>query len=125
MSLWVSRLGIFSKRRFLMYLKLISNGITGVQFQLTEGQNIVGRADPSENILPEINLEQFDVDAKVSRRHALISKTSDKVVIEDLGSLNGTFINRSLRLEKGMLHELEDGDEVLIGKVMLRFFSGD
>ena len=55
----------------------------------------------------------------VSRQHAVLSSRGDSFVIEDQGSLNGTFVNRH-RVESA---ELEDGDELQIGKYRLVFFS--
>ena len=58
-------------------------------------------------------------DVTVSRRHALVVRRDGGFFIEDRGSLNGTFLNRR-RIESG---ELEDGDEVQIGKCKLTFLS--
>ncbi|MES1248059.1 MAG: FHA domain-containing protein [Actinomycetota bacterium] len=56
-------------------------------------------------------------DVTVSRRHAAIVRRDDRWSIEDLGSLNGTFVNRR-RVETA---SLEDGDEIQIGKYRLTF----
>ena len=58
-------------------------------------------------------------DVTVSRRHAIVGRGDAGFTIEDLGSLNGTFLNRS-RIERG---ELENGDEVQIGKYRLIFLA--
>ena len=42
-------------------------------------------------------------------------------VIEDLGSTNGTFVNRGRRLKPGERQPLNDGDEIIVGKTFLRF----
>jgi pSer/pThr/pTyr-binding forkhead associated (FHA) protein len=42
-------------------------------------------------------------------------------LIEDLGSTNGTFVNRGRRLAPGDRHPLKDGDEIIVGKTFLRF----
>ncbi len=57
----------------------------------------------------------------VSGHHARIFKMEDWFLIEDLNSLNGTFVNGK------MVHEspLKNGDEVLIGKHVLKFVSSD
>jgi pSer/pThr/pTyr-binding forkhead associated (FHA) protein len=44
----------------------------------------------------------------------------EKITIEDIGSLNGTFVNRSRRLEPGSPAELKDGDEVIVGKTFFK-----
>jgi pSer/pThr/pTyr-binding forkhead associated (FHA) protein len=58
-------------------------------------------------------------DVTVSRRHAVALKQGDAFVIEDQGSLNGTFLNRR-RIESA---ELSDDDELQIGKYRLVFFA--
>ena len=56
-------------------------------------------------------------DVTVSRRHAVLIQREDGVHIEDLGSLNGTYVNRG-RTDSV---RLEDGDELQIGKYRLTF----
>jgi hypothetical protein len=58
-------------------------------------------------------------DVTVSRRHAVLLRRDEGFVIEDQGSLNGTFLNRR-RIESG---QLEDGDELQVGKYRLMFLS--
>jgi hypothetical protein len=59
-------------------------------------------------------------DVTVSRRHAVLVEEAGAFSIEDLGSLNGTFVNRR-RIEG--TQRLSDGDEVQIGKYRLSFLS--
>ena len=61
--------------------------------------------------------EVFLDDVTVSRNHALLVRRRDGLYIDDLGSLNGTYVNRH-RIES---HRLEDGDELQIGKYRLTF----
>jgi hypothetical protein len=58
-------------------------------------------------------------DVTVSRRHAVLLDRDGAFFIEDQGSLNGTFVNRK-RVESA---QLEDGDELQIGKYRLTFLS--
>ena len=58
-------------------------------------------------------------DISVSRRHATFTRTDEGVVVRDLGSLNGTYVNRDLVDEC----RLQPGDEVQIGKFRLVFFA--
>lgn len=58
-------------------------------------------------------------DVTVSRRHALLTRRGGGFVIEDQGSLNGTYVNRRRVDAK----KLEDGDEVQIGKYKLTFLE--
>jgi len=58
-------------------------------------------------------------DVTVSRDHALIVRRGGDWHLDDLGSLNGTYVNRH-RIET---HRLEDGDELQVGKYKLTFLS--
>lgn len=58
-------------------------------------------------------------DVTVSRHHARVIKDENGYLIEDLNSLNGTYVNRK-RIER---HRLLDGDELQIGKFKLAFFE--
>ena len=58
-------------------------------------------------------------DVTVSRRHAVLLERDSHWFVEDLGSLNGTFVNRH-RVESA---ELSDGDEVQIGKYRMTFLA--
>lgn len=104
-----------------MRLIIVSGSFAGKDFEIEEGDNLVGRWDPESGSFPEIDLEQVDEDAKVSRKHCIIDKSGDQITIEDIGSLNGTFINKSHRLNEGEKYLLKEGDEVMIGKIVVRF----
>ena len=100
---------------------VVTRGETkGKEFLIEDGNNLIGRWDPDAGAFPEIDLEQEDVDAKISRKHAVIEQNGDMVTLEDIGSLNGTFVNRGPRLEQGAKHQLKIGDEIVIGKVFLK-----
>jgi hypothetical protein len=58
-------------------------------------------------------------DVTVSRNHALIVRRRDGLYIDDLGSLNGTYVNRR-RIES---HKLEDGDEIQVGKYKMSYLE--
>lgn len=58
-------------------------------------------------------------DVTVSRRHAVLEERDGRWVIEDQGSLNGTFVNRR-RVDSAVL---DDGDEIQIGKYRLTFLQ--
>ncbi len=59
-------------------------------------------------------------DITVSRRHAEIVRRADGFHVSDVGSLNGTYVNRD-RVEEV---KLSNGDELQIGKFKLVFFTG-
>jgi len=93
----------------------------GKKFQLSSPEANIGRWDADGGVFPEVDLDSDDPEAKVSRRHARISLRDGNYLIEDLGSTNGTFINRGRRLAPGDRHPLKDGDEIIVGKTFLRF----
>ncbi len=90
------------------------------EFDLEGGNNLIGRWDPDTGSFPEVDLDADDPEAKISRKHALIRIDGGKITIEDIGSLNGTFVNRQPRLQPGSPIELKDGDEIIIGKTFLK-----
>jgi FHA domain/zinc-ribbon domain len=87
-------------------------GMAGQSFQPDEDRvrTLIGRS-------PECDV--FLDDVTVSRRHAELVREGDGFSIRDLGSLNGTYVNRK-RIESA---ELADGDEVQIGKYRLTFLQ--
>jgi pSer/pThr/pTyr-binding forkhead associated (FHA) protein len=85
-------------------------GRAGEHFLLEKDSTTVGRSPDCDVFLDDVT---------VSRRHALVLRQNGQFLIEDKGSLNGTFLNRR-RIESG---ELEDGDEVQIGKYKLTFLA--
>jgi hypothetical protein len=93
----------------------------GKEFPLNDDEAHIGRWDADGGIFPDVDLDSDDPEAKVSRRHARITRRGGQYFIEDLGSTNGTFINRGRRLLPGDRQPLRDGDEVIVGKTFLRF----
>ena len=104
-------------------LNLYQQGRLQKSFQLSEGTNLIGRWDPNHGSFPDIDLEMFDEESKVSRKHAVIFLKESDCYIEDLASLNGTFINRGPKISAGNRIALKAGDEVVIGKVFLRIIK--
>jgi len=102
-------------------LVLLRGGRVGREFPVTEAEVMIGRWDAEQGIFPEIDLDEEDPEAKVSRRHARLFYRDGRFWIEDLGSLNGTFVNRGPRLRPGQAVPLEHGDEIIVGKTFLRF----
>jgi len=85
-------------------------GIAGQTFHPPEGKTLIGRS-------PECQI--FLDDVTVSRRHAELERNVETFSIRDLGSLNGTYVNRR-RIESAVL---QDDDEVQIGKYRLTFLK--
>jgi len=105
---------------FKAKLSILRGGRKGQEFELEAGKNFVGRWDPDTGSFPEVDLDADDPEAKISRRHALIIIEGGKITIEDIGSLNGTYVNRQPRLAPGTPIELKNGDEIIIGKTFLK-----
>ncbi|MEC9096613.1 MAG: EF-P lysine aminoacylase EpmA [Planctomycetota bacterium] len=92
---------------------IITNGLDqGQLFELSAGENIVGR-DKNADIQISLNA--------VSRQHANLNVSPNSVVINDLESANGTFLNDT-RLKKEAL--LQDGDRIRIADLELKFCKG-
>jgi pSer/pThr/pTyr-binding forkhead associated (FHA) protein len=104
-------------------LTILRGGTVGKVFPLQVGDNLVGRWDPDSGSFPEVDMEHDDPEARISRKHALI-RVSDKITIEDIGSLNGTFVNRGRRLEPGSPAEVKNGDEIIVGKTFFKVSVG-
>lgn len=100
-------------------LTITRGGTVGKEFPLHVGDNLVGRWDPDSGAFPEVDLEMDDPEARISRKHALI-RVGEQLSLEDIGSLNGTFVNRGKRLEPGAPVALNDGDEIIIGKTFFK-----
>lgn len=93
----------------------------GRKFMLSGEEAQIGRWDADGGVFPDVDLDSEDPDAKVSRRHARIMFKKGEYFVEDLGSTNGTFVNRGKRLAPGQAVPLREGDEIIVGKTFLRF----
>ncbi len=85
-------------------------GLAGEVFSAVREQTTIGRSPDCEVFLDDVT---------VSRRHATLVNDGSRFLLQDQGSLNGTFLNRR-RIESA---ELADGDEVQIGKYRLTFLT--
>ncbi|MGD0272418.1 MAG: FHA domain-containing protein [Gaiellaceae bacterium] len=98
-------------------------GIKGPALIVRAGGGLAGAVFPSSaermTIGRSPDCDVFLDDVTVSRRHAVLIHDGPRFVLQDQGSLNGTFLNRS-RIESA---ELADGDEVQIGKYRLTFLT--
>lgn len=109
------------KSRSLARLIIERGGRIGKEFPITGIEANIGRWDADSGIFPDVDLDEDDAEAKVSRRHARIVNHNSQFFIEDLGSTNGTFVNRGRRLLPGKRHMLQNGDEIIVGKTFLKF----
>jgi pSer/pThr/pTyr-binding forkhead associated (FHA) protein len=84
-------------------------------------QAVVGRGDPVSNFFPDIDLNPYGaIDNGVGRRHMRLFIQAGQVLIEDLDSTNGTLLN-SQKLAARQPQPLRDGDQIVVGKLLLRF----
>jgi hypothetical protein len=80
---------------------------------------IVGRLAPNTILVPDIDLEPFGgLAAGVSRVHATFKHQTNALLISDLNSRNGTYINGQ-RLHEKELRLLQDGDELRFAQLVL------
>ena len=90
-----------------------------MELPLTKEVNI-GRLDPASASFPEVDLTSDGALKKgVSRWHAKIIRRGNQVLIEDMASINGTFLNRK-RLAPYFPEALKSGDELQLGELTLR-----
>ena len=87
-------------------------GRAGESFPIDQERMSIGRTPDAAVFLDDVT---------VSRNHALLVHRQDGHYIDDLGSLNGTYVNRR-RIES---HRLDDGDEIQIGKYKLSYLERD
>jgi CRP-like cAMP-binding protein len=94
---------------------------TGTAYFFSNGdETTIGRADPVTGILPDIDLTAVDNNRSVSRRHAKIIRSNDDyVVLEEVGTVNGTYVNDQ-RIPTGVPVALHNGDLVKIGLVSMK-----
>lgn len=84
---------------------------TGARFLLDDTDVTSGRSPESDIFLDDVT---------VSRKHAVFHREVDQFSVRDVGSLNGTYVNRD-RIDEVVL---QTGDEVQIGKFRLVFYAG-
>jgi diguanylate cyclase (GGDEF)-like protein len=83
----------------------------GKKFNLTRPQMIIGRSSKAD--------VQIDQEA-VSRNHCKILNTGNAVLLRDMGSTNGTYVNDEMIDE----YVLRDGDFIKVGRCIFKFLSG-
>ena len=90
-------------------------------FPIEGDDTLIGRYDPVTEQMPDVDLSQVDLKRSVSRRHARLLRADDGFVLtEEVGALNGTFVNGA-KLDTGRPQPLQDGDRVSFGTVKLVF----
>jgi diguanylate cyclase (GGDEF)-like protein len=98
------------QKRNLAYLVVLAGVSAGEMFKLQEERTVVGRG-------PKVAVRLND--EGVSREHCAFVREGDKIVVEDLGSTNGTFCN-GIRVDR---RELADGDKIMVGSTTILKFT--
>src|SRR5437762_3154288 len=91
-------------------LVVLSGSNVGEMYRLEKDQMVIGRGDKVDLRL---------VDEGISREHVRLNKAEGRVVLEDLGSTNGTYCNG----QRVARHPLVEGDKILIGSTTILKFS--
>ncbi len=89
-----------------------------VEYQIYDGDNFIGRADEKA---VDVDLEDQEPPDRIwsSRQHAVITFHGESLTLEDLHSLNGTYLNRT-KIESGKKIPLTLNDVIQIGTVQLK-----
>lgn len=104
-------------------LTVVRGKSVGRVFHTKEELTLVGRKDQAARLTPGIDLEEEDLAAKVSRRHANIYVYKNSIEVEDLGSLNGTAYMRdgvTTLIPANERAEVKIGDDLVFGEVVLK-----
>lgn len=99
-------------------LRVVRGRKLNLEYKINEGTNFIGRRDDAPI---DIDLEDQEPAERIwtSRKHAVIHFVDGSLEIEDMNSLNGTFVNR-IRLAPGDRRTLAINDIVQVGTIQLR-----
>jgi hypothetical protein len=114
----VPAVGVVEPQRATMQaaLEVIADGLVARQFTLDGTEVLIGRADPDEELSPQVDLTEYDPGASVSRRHAMLRSGDGGVTLEDLGSRNATRLDGT-PLTPGEPQALHDSSLISFGAV--------
>ena len=98
------------QKRNLAYLVVLAGVSAGEMFKLQKDKTIVGRG-------PAVGVRLND--EGVSREHCAFVREGDKMIVEDMGSTNGTFCN-GIKIDR---RELVDGDKIMVGSSTILKFT--
>jgi pSer/pThr/pTyr-binding forkhead associated (FHA) protein len=90
-------------------------------FPVFRSDSLIGRYDSVTGQSPEVDLTNEDSARNISRRHArFVMKDGKPFVAEEIGTMNGTFLNNQ-KLPTGVLTPIKDGDEFTLCRLTLTF----
>jgi diguanylate cyclase (GGDEF)-like protein len=108
-----AEVGKVAPKRDQAYLIVLAGSSMGEMYKITRERTVIGRGQKADIRI---------TDEGVSREHCEVLVESDKIILHDLGSTNGTFC-RGARITR---HELADGDKILVGTgTVLKFTYHD
>ena len=94
---------------------------TGNVFPVFKTDALIGRFDSVTGTSPEVDLTKEDQSRNISRRHArIVQKEGHFFVAEEIGTMNGTFLNGK-KMANGVLTPIKDGDELTLCRLVLNF----
>ncbi len=80
---------------------------------------VVGREDPISEMFPDLDLTGLGgMEKGVSRKHAVIHRAGAAYTVEDMGSTNGTYLNKK-KIQPHAPQTIKAGDELRFGKLAL------
>jgi pSer/pThr/pTyr-binding forkhead associated (FHA) protein len=113
-----SPLSMSRQEPIVIRLSIVDSG-RQVEFPLTK-EITFGRLDAASATFPDIDLTPDNgLEKGVSRRHAKITRKGNDLFLEDLGSVNGTFLNGK-RLTPYLPHALKNSDEIRLSRILMR-----
>ena len=94
---------------------------SGNVFPVFKSDALIGRYDSVTGMRPEVDLTSEDQSRNISRRHArVVVKDGKCFLAEEIGTMNGTFLNGK-KVANGVLNPLADGDEIVLCRLPLTF----
>src|SRR5215471_18862274 len=97
-------------KRDRAYLVVLAGSSVGEMYKIEQERTVIGRGQKAQVRL---------LDDGISREHAQLIQQGEKIVLQDLGSTNGTYCN-GLKVDK---KELVDGDKILVGSTTILKFT--
>jgi len=94
---------------------------SGNVFPVFKADALIGRYDSVTGSTPDVDLTQEDAARNISRRHArIVTREGKHFVAEEIGTMNGTFLNGQ-KLPTGVLTPIKDGDDLTLCRLALTF----
>jgi len=100
--------------------QLVLSAANGNRLEIqAKDEVVIGREDPISDIFPDVDLTALGgMENGVSRKHAVIHRAGADYTVEDMGSTNGTYVNKK-RVPPHAPQSIKAGDEVRFGKLAL------